>query len=443
MRQRWNPADRLRGAVRAAQAGRGARRDALGDLPPLPITVQGPAPTPERLSGWGVPPLVIKTTAWALVLIILLYATGRLILLLAFFSEVTIPLAIAVLTTALAAPAVDVLDRLGVPRGLAAGLVVLSGVVVVFGLLALVGTQVASQATRLSTDVATGIGQVQDWLRDGPLGLSDAQLTQVIDNLKETVQGAGGSEVVARAGEVGTTVTHVFTGAFIVLFATFFFCAQGSSIWAWLVNLFPRSARYGLDASGRVAWVSLTAFVRATILVAFTDALGIALGALVLGVPLALPLGVLVFLGAFVPIVGAAVSGTVAVLVALVAQGPVIALTMLGVVVVVQQFESHVLQPFLMGRLVAVHPLGIILAIAIGLVAGGIVGALIAVPIAACGNAVRKYWAGRPEALAVDSTEDDPSQGVDTTEGVEITPGVDAAPPAPASSPATEPSPPG
>jgi putative heme transporter len=128
--------------------------------------------------------------------------------------------------------------------------------------------------------------------------------------------------------------------------------------------------------------------------------------------------------------------------VALVAQGPVIALIMLGVVVAVQQFESHVLQPFLMGRLVAVHPLGIILAIAVGLVAGGIVGALIAVPIAACGNAVRKYWAGRPEALAVDSTAEHPSPGVDTTEGVEITPGVDATPPAPASSTAAEPSPP-
>jgi predicted PurR-regulated permease PerM len=353
--------------------------------------------SPERLSGLGVPPLVIKTTVWALCLIILLAAGDQLLALLTFFSEVTVPLAIAILTTALAAPAVDVLDRLGVHRGLAAGLVVLLGVVVVFGLLTLVGTQVAAQATRLSSDVVTGLGQIQDWLRDGPLGLSDAQLSAVITSAQNTVQGAGGSEVVARAGEVGTTVTRVFTGAVIVLFSTFFFCAQGARIWSWLVNLFPQSAQFGLDASGRVAWVSLTAFVRATILVALTDAVGIAVGALVLGVPLALPLGVLVFLGAFVPIVGAAVSGAVAVLVALVAQGPVIALVMLGVVVVVQQLESHVLQPFLMGRLVAVHPLGIILAIAIGLVAGGIVGALIAVPIAACGNAVRKFWAGHPE----------------------------------------------
>ena len=285
---------------------------------------------PARLAGWGVPPAVLKTTAWALCIVILVIAAGQLLAVLAFFSEVTIPLAIAMLTTALAAPAVDVLDRLGVPRGLAALTVVLLGLVAVFGLLTLVGTQVAGQAEQLTSDVTEGIDQVQDWLRDGPLGLSDAQLTQVIDNVQETVQGAGGSEVVDRAAEVGTTVTHVFTGLFIVLFSTYFFCAQGASIWTWLVQLFPRSARPGLDASGRVAWVSLTAFVRATVLVAFTDALGIAIGALVLGVPLVIPLGVLVFLGAFVPIIGAAVSGSVAVLVALVAQGPVIALIMLG-----------------------------------------------------------------------------------------------------------------
>lgn len=398
MSPRWQPVDRLRTRLRAAQADRDHRRAVLAAPPPDPTPLGVATVSPERLSGWGVPPAVIKTTAWALCLIILLAAAGQLLALLAFFSEVTIPLAVAILATALAAPAVDVLDRLGVPRGIAAFAVVLAGVVVIFGLLTLVSAQVASQAAQLTSDVAEGIDQIQDWLRDGPLGLSDAQLTEVIDNVKENVQGAGGSEVVGRAAEVGTTVTHVFTGLFIVLFATFFFCAQGANIWSWLVRLFPRSARVGLDASGRVAWVSLTAFVRATVLVAFTDALGIAIGAVVLGVPLALPLGVIVFLGAFVPIIGAAVSGSVAVLVALVAQGPVIALVMLAVVVVVQQFESHVLQPFLMGRLVAVHPLGIILVIAVGLVAGGIVGALIAVPLAACANAVRKYWSSRSDA---------------------------------------------
>ena len=392
---RWRPIEQMRKRARRSEAGRDDAQGATAAASP-DATSATPAPAgPLGLHGLGVPPGVITTTAWALCVVVVLLAAKQVLVLLVFFSEVTIPLAIAMLTTALAAPAVDLLQRIGMPRKLASLLVVLTGLVLVFGLLTLVGTQVAGQAKQLSDDVVAGIEQVQDWLRDGPLGLSDAQLTELIDNAKETVQGAGGSEVVTRAAEVGTAVTHVFTGLFIVLFATFFFCAQGAGIWRWVVSLFPRRAQDGLDRSGQVAWVSLTAFVRATVLVAFTDALGIAVAALILGVPLALPLGVLVFLGAFVPIVGAAVSGSVAVLVALVAQGPVIALIMLAAVVVVQQLESHVLQPFLMGRLVAVHPLGIILAIAVGLVAGGIVGALIAVPLAACANAVRKYWSGQ------------------------------------------------
>ncbi len=390
---RWRTVDRMRSRMRRDQAGGDDQQGVVADVPPEPADASA-EPTRWAFEGFGVPPAVLTTAVWALCLIVVFAAAQLVLSLLAFFSEVTIPLAIAMLTTALAAPAVDLLERVGVRRKLGAFLVVLGGVVLVFGLLTLVGTQVAAQSRQLADDVVEGLTQVQDWLRDGPLGLSDEQLSDLISNAQEAVQGAGGSEVVTRAAEVGTTVTHVFTGLFIVLFATFFFCAQGSGIWTWVVQLFPRAARSGLDQSGRVAWVSLTAFVRATVLVAFTDALGIALAALILGVPLALPLGVLVFLGAFVPIVGAAVSGSVAVLVALVAQGPVVALIMLAAVVVVQQFESHVLQPFLMGRLVAVHPLGIILAIAIGLVAGGIIGALIAVPLAACANAVGKYWAG-------------------------------------------------
>lgn len=400
---RWRPIERLRSSARSSGTGRddgpGVTADNVAEpVTPPPSATGGPPPAPSGRSGLhalGVPPAVITTSAWALCLIVVLLAAQQLLALLAYFSEVTIPLAIALLTTALAVPAVDGLQRVGVPRKIAALVVVLAGLVLVFGLLTLVGTQVAGQAKQLSDDVVAGIEQVQDWLRGGPLGLSDAQLTSLIDSVKETVQGAGGSEVVARVAEIGTTVTHVFTGLFIVLFSTFFFCAQGAGIWRWVVSLFPRAARDGLDRSGHVAWLSLSAFVRATVLVAFTDALGVAVAALVLGVPLALPLGVIVFLGAFVPIVGAVVAGSVAVLVALVAQGPVIALIMLAAVVVVQQLESHVLQPFLMGRLVAVHPLGIILAIAIGLVAGGIVGALIAVPLAACANAVGKYWSGQ------------------------------------------------
>jgi len=204
---------------------------------------------------------------------------------------------------------------------------------------------------------------------------------------------AGG--VVDQVATVGSTVGHVFTGFFIALFTVIFLLYDGARIWSWIVRLFPRDAREAVDSSGQVAWVSLTAFVRATILVALVDALGIGLTAYFLDVPLALAIGVLVFLGAFVPVVGAFVSGAAACLVALVDQGPAVALAMFAAVLVVQQLESHVLQPFLMGRFVQLHPLAVILAIAAGVVVAGIIGALVAVPIAAVANAVVTNLAAR------------------------------------------------
>jgi len=340
------------------------------------------------------------TTGWAICVLVIAFLIGQILGLLSFFSEVTVPLAISLLTTALAAPVVDRLQGFGLPRRLAAVIVVVTGLAVFGGILTVVGSQVAGQFDQLRDDVSEGLRQVQMWLRTGPLGLSDEQLNDLIDRGRESLQGAD-TEVVSQAAAVGTTLGHFLAGLFIVLFATFFFCAEGSRMWRWVVSLLPAAARPELNTSGQVAWVSLTAFVRATVLVALADAIGVAAGAVLLGVPLALALGLLVFVGAFIPIIGAAISGSVAVLVALVAQGPVVALLMLGAVVLVQQLESHVLQPFLMGRFVAVHPLGIILAIAAGLVAGGVVGALIAVPLVACANAVGKHLAGR-------HTDDDP-----------------------------------
>jgi predicted PurR-regulated permease PerM len=197
----------------------------------------------------------------------------------------------------------------------------------------------------------------------------------------------------------------VLAGFFIVLFATYFFLADGARIWSWFVRLAPRAARAHVDSSGQVAWVSLTQFVRATVIVAAVDALGIMIVAAILGVPFVMAIGVLVFLGAFVPMVGATIAGTVAVLVALVAQGPVTALLMLGGVILVQQIEGHVLQPFLMGRFVSVHPLGVIVAIGCGVLLAGIAGALMAVPLAAAANAVVQHLASN-----TDIGEDEPDE---------------------------------
>jgi predicted PurR-regulated permease PerM len=331
---------------------------------------------------------IAASWSWRILVISAAAAIG--IWLLRFFSEVTVPVAIALLGTALAVSAVDFLERHKVPRLLATFIVVISMLLVFFGMLGLVGQQLSTQVTDLKANIVQGITQVQNWLTTGPLGITDSQLQEWVDQAKSTISSSDTS-VLTRISEVGTTLTHIVAGFFIALFSAFFFLYEGERIWAWGVSLFPRAAQERVNSSGHTAWRSLTAFVRATVLVALTDAMGIAFAAWVLGVPLTLAIGVLVFLGAFVPIIGAFLSGLVAVLVALVAQGPWTALFMLLAVVAVQQFEAHVLQPFLMGRLVAVHPLAIIIAIAAGVTVAGVVGALIAVPLAACLNGVVRH----------------------------------------------------
>jgi predicted PurR-regulated permease PerM len=255
--------------------------------------------------------------------------------------------------------------------------------------------------------VTAGFNQIHQWLINGPFKVSDAQITSAYDKVLSTLT-SGTDGIASGVLAVGTTVGHVGAGIALALFATFFFLYQGRDIWAWAVRLFPRTARAAVDSSGRKGWVSLTAYVRATILVAFTDALGITIVALILRVPLAPAIGVIVFLGSFIPVVGALLSGVVAVLLALVAHGPVVALIMAGGVLGVQQIESHVLQPFLMGRLVRLHPLAILFSIAAGAIFAGIVGALFAVPLAAFVNAVVHHLASGA-AGDVDLPPNDPA----------------------------------
>ncbi|MBF1671530.1 MAG: AI-2E family transporter, partial [Rothia mucilaginosa] len=170
---------------------------------------------------------------------------------------------------------------------------------------------------------------------------------------------------------------------------------EGERIWLFVTRLFPKDARAAVNGAGRAGWKSLGAYVRVQILVAAIDAIGIGIGAAILGVPLAIPLGVLVFLGSFVPVIGALISGAVAVLLALVALGPVQALIMLGIVLLVQQLESHILQPLIMGKAVSLHPLAVIFSVAGGSMIFGAVGALFAVPTLAVVNSVVRYLANR------------------------------------------------
>jgi predicted PurR-regulated permease PerM len=336
--------------------------------------------------------------AWAWRVIVIGIATYALFRGVEYFAELTIPVIIALLISALGSPAVGAMERVGIRRGLGAGIVVLGGLAVVATMLAFAGQQVVSGANDLANQVSDGLGEIRDWLNTGPFHLSDKQINDYLQKAQDSLQAkAQNGAFLSSVTDIGSVLSHVLAGLFLVLFSTYFFLADGERIWAWFVRLAPRAARSRVDSSGRVAWVSLTQFVRATVIVAITDACGVMIAAKILDVQFVLAIGVLVFLGAFVPIVGAFVAGTVAVLVALVDHGFVVALIMLGAVVLVQQIESHVLQPFLMGRFVAIHPLGIIVSIAAGILLAGIAGALVAVPFAAAANAVVQHLAAETE----------------------------------------------
>jgi predicted PurR-regulated permease PerM len=365
---------------------------------PVPVTA-GTSNFSRAQVPWGLD----LAAAWGWRFLVIAAAGYVLLWLVAFFAVVTIPLAVALLISALAAPVVGGMHRMGLPRGLSALLVVLAGIAFVVAMLTFAGQQVANGAQDLADQSAQGLGEIKDWLRDGPLHASDSQINDYIDRAQKSLTDAGKNFDLGSVTEVGTALGHIVAGFFIVLFSTYFFLADGERIWAWLVRLAPRAARQHVDGSGRVAWISLTQFVRATVIVAAVDAAGIMIVAAILGVPFVLAIGVLVFLGSFVPMVGATVAGTVAILVALVDQGPITALFMLGGVVLVQQIEGHILQPFLMGRWVSLHPLGVIVAIGCGVLVAGIAGALVAVPLAAALNAVVQHL-----AASTDIGDDDP-----------------------------------
>lgn len=350
---------------------------------------QRPTLDPEHIAY----PLVVSA-AWAWRLIAVLAAVVLLVIGLQALSMVVVPLAIALLITALLGPVPRFLtEKLRFPGALATLTTVVLFIAVVGGLLTFAGAQIVSGMAGLLDQARLGLQQILDWFRDGPLHLSQAQLDTYVKKAKDAFSG-NGSSWVTRGTEWAGSAGHFLAGIVIALFASFFFLAQGKQIWVFLVSLLPRAAQQPTFHAGRRAWVSLTSYIRVQVAVAAIDALGISIGALILQLPFVVPIGLLVFLASFIPIVGAIASGAVAILIALVTHGPVSALVMLGVVLLVQQLESHVLQPLLMGRAVSLHPLAVLLAVVIGSSLLGIVGALFAVPTLAVVNTTIRYYHG-------------------------------------------------
>jgi putative heme transporter len=303
---------------------------------------------------------------------------------------VIFPVVAAVLIAALLAPAVRRLRAAGWNRGLSAAAVVVAFLVLVVGLLTVIGQAVGDQFAEVAERAEEGLQSIQEWLTGPPFNLSPEQFQDWIDRAVAALS-QNREAITAGALSTATLAVEVVTGILLGLFSLIFFLYDGDRIWTWLVRLMPRNSRERVYAAGQLAWLTLAQYVRGTVLIAVFDATFISILLLVLGVPLALPLGLLVFFGAFVPLVGAFVTGALAVLVALVANGWLAALIVLVGIIAIQQLEGHVFQPFVLGRMVRVHPLAVVIAVAFGAYAAGIIGAVVAVPLVAVANTVVSY----------------------------------------------------
>jgi len=333
-------------------------------------------------------------TAYAWRFLVLAGAVGVVIWLVIQLKLLVIPLLISILVTALLWPAFAWMLRHRVPRWAAITISVIGTLAIVTGLVWLVVWQVRSQWSSVQARTVESIEQFRQYLIEGPLHLTATQIDDLLAQALALIQEQ--AELLwSGALALGSTVGHVGVGALLSLFILLCLLADGRGIWGWTTRLFPRKARPAVDGAARAGWVMVVSYARTQLLVATIDAIGIGLGAFLLGVPLAIPVAVLVFLGAFVPIVGAVFTGALAVFLALVYNGPWIALWMLVVVLAVQQIEGHVLQPLLMGSAVKVHPLAVVLVVAGGAMIAGIPGALFAVPLAAFVNVFAVYIGDR------------------------------------------------
>jgi putative heme transporter len=354
----------------------------------------------------SVEPIVRKTAEWAWRLLVILAAAVALLWTVNRLEVIVVPVMLALMLSALLVPAVDSLDRRGFPRGGAVALVLLTGFGILGGIMSFVVSQFAAGLPSLVDQITHSIDSTRRWLISGPAHLSRQQ----IDNAgNAAIQALRNNQDKLTSGALSTaaTITEIVTSALLMLFTLIFFLYGGRNIWHYVTKGFPASVRERVRAAGRAGYGSLIGYIRATFLVALVDAAGVGTGLAIMSVPLALPLASLVFLGAFIPLVGAVLSGFLAVIVALLAKGWVYALLTLGVLIAVNQLEAHILQPLVMGRAVSIHPLAVVLAISSGGVLAGIVGALLAVPtVAFLNNAFQVLLARDPSAEVAAQTKD-------------------------------------
>ncbi|MET7766534.1 AI-2E family transporter [Streptomyces sp. NPDC005393] len=386
-------ADKGAGGGAGGGAGSGAGEGGAGrpeppsvPAPPAYAPAVAAKPDPVAAVPWGV--RVAAEAGWRL--LVLAGTVWVLMQVISSVQLVVLSFTVALLITALLEPTVTRLRRRGVPRGLATSLTFIAGFVIMGLVVWFVVWQVMENIDDVSSKVQAGIDDLRRWLLHSPFHVTEKQINHVAKSLREAV-GANTDEITSAGLEGVTVVVEVMTGILLTMFSTLFLLYDGPRIWDWTLKLVPAAAREGVAGAGPRAWATLTAYVRGTVIVALIDAIFIGVGLFFLDVPMAVPLAVFIFLFAFIPLVGAVVSGALAVVVALVTQGVFTGAMVLVVVLAVQQLEGHVLQPFILGRAVRVHPLAVVLSVAGGSLIGGIGGAVVAVPLVAVANTAVGY----------------------------------------------------
>jgi predicted PurR-regulated permease PerM len=339
-------------------------------------------------------PLAVRIAgAWSWRILAIVAAIAVLVALIIQLNEIVVPFMVAILLAALLVPFVKFLRRHRFPKWAAIAIAEIGLLVVVAALI----VQVRNELPQLQRQSVVAYDNLKTVMLQSPLHLTEKDISGYLGQGLATIR-ADSQMLLSSALSLGSSAGRGAAGVLLTLFATLFMLIDGVGIFGWMTRLFPKKARAAVAGAGRAGWVTLTNFVRVQIFVAFVDAVGIGLGAYIIGLsfggfPLVIPIAIAVFLGSFIPVVGAVATGVLAVLVALIYLNPVAALAMLAVVILVQQIEGHVLQPFIMGSAVQMHPLAVVFSVAAGGFLAGIPGALFAVPVVATLTVIVSYIA--------------------------------------------------
>ena len=341
----------------------------------------------------GIPDTLKKASGFTWRIIVLLAGFGVIVLALNTIFPVVFALFFAMLVTAWTHPVMDLLHKF-LPKVLSMLLALLLIGSAILAILYVVISSSVAEGPKLLASVTSGLNEIEKWLQNGPLNLSDENISNLLAQAQSWGETAAKGIAVGLLDSLGSIGTLVIAGS-VFLFGVIFFLLTPNRIWDWIVSWLPAEIEESVNVSGRIAWGSISGYTRGILVIAFADAVLVFIGLLILQVPLAPALAAVVFLGAFVPVIGAPIATFFAAVVALAERGPLIALLVVILTVIVGSFDGDVLQPLVMGKAVNLHPLAIILAIAAGSIALGIVGALIAVPIAGAVYGVAKYLTGR------------------------------------------------